>query len=105
MYAAYSFIGTESNFDITNPSFVTTQSIPYDLGSIMHYSAFAFSNNRQATITPVDSNIPLSALGQRQGLSDMDLEHVTTLYCGGKFLGAALHAMKTFSMAPLSTLR
>lgn len=76
--------GTESNFKITNPSFVTTQGVEYDIGSLMHYSARAFSTNGQPTIEPRDPAIPLSTLGQRNGLSARDLQHVTTLYCGGK---------------------
>ena len=72
----------ESNFDITSPSFVTTQGVPYDLGSIMHYGAFDFSRNGQPTIVPVDSTVPLSALGQRDGFSNSDLDHVNLLYCG-----------------------
>ncbi len=76
-------IGTEGNFEIANPNFVTTQGVPYDIRSIMHYSATAFSINRLPTIEPIDPNIPLSQLGQRQGFTELDLQHVRTLYCGG----------------------
>lgn len=75
--------GQENNFEITSSAFVTTQGIPYDLRSVMHYSAFAFSRNRQPTIVPVDSSIQLSSLGQRDGFSPSDIQHVNTLYCGG----------------------
>ena len=73
--------GMESNFEVTSTSFVTTQGIPYDIMSVMHYSAYAFSRNGRPTIEPVDRSIPLSALGQRRGFSPSDLEHVNTLYC------------------------
>ena len=76
-------IGLESNFEITSTAFVTTQGVPYDTGSIMHYGAFAFSRNRQPTIEPVNRNIPLNSLGQRNGFSPSDIQHVNTLYCGG----------------------
>ena len=75
--------GQENNFEITSSAFVTTQGIPYDLGSVMHYSAFAFSRNRQPTIEPVNPSVQLSSLGQRNGFSPSDIQHVNTLYCGG----------------------
>ena len=75
--------GMESNFDITRSDFVTTQGINYDLMSIMHYGAFDFSRNRQPTIEPIDANVPLSRLGQRDGFTQSDIQHVNALYCGG----------------------
>lgn len=83
---SFLIIGRESNFEITNPSFVTTQGVGYDIRSIMHYSARAFSSNGQPTIVPVDSRVRLSDLGQRQGFTNLDLQHIQTLYCGGKFI-------------------
>ena len=62
---------------------MTTQGVEYDLDSIMHYGSRAFSRNGLATILPVDSSIMASRLGQRQGLSTKDLQHVMTLYCPG----------------------
>ena len=76
----------ESNFDKTSTSFVTTQGVAYDYGSVMHYGAYDFSRNGQPTIVPQDSNIPLSGLGQRKGFSPSDITHVNVLYCGGKFI-------------------
>ena len=73
----------EYNFDPQSAAFVTTQGVPYDLRSIMHYGAYDFSRNGQPTIEPVDSAIPLNALGQRQTLTNLDIQHVNTLYCGG----------------------
>ncbi len=60
---------------------MTTQGVPYDIGSIMHYGAFAFSRNREPTIQPRDSSVSLDQLGQRSGFSSRDLQHVNTLYC------------------------
>ena len=73
----------ESNFVAQSAAFVTTQGVSYDLRSIMHYGAFDFSRNGQPTIEPVDRAIPLNSLGQRQGLTNSDIQHVNTLYCGG----------------------
>jgi astacin len=52
---------------------------PYDYGSIMHYSAygFALNPNKPTIITPNGEKI-----GQRDGLSDGDIEAVNTLYAG-----------------------
>jgi hypothetical protein len=53
---------------------------PYDYGSIMHYPPTAFSINGQATIIALQ---PLSAgviMGQRNGLSQGDLDAVNTMY-------------------------
>ncbi|BDZ64357.1 M12 family metallopeptidase [Agromyces mangrovi Wang et al. 2018] len=52
----------------------------YDFGSIMHYSATAFSKNGQPTIVP---RVPLPAgvtMGQRNGLSAGDINGVKLMY-------------------------
>ncbi len=98
LYSCLHNSGTESNFDITNPSFVTTQGVSYDLGSIMHYRSRAFSRNGQPTILPIDSSVSESSLGQRNGLSARDLQHVMTLYCGGGELNT-IHIMQGFIMS------
>ncbi|GAB5550542.1 MAG: hypothetical protein Sapg2KO_01330 [Saprospiraceae bacterium] len=48
----------------------------YDCGSIMHYSAYAFSKNGRATITSTEC----STLGQRQGMSPRDISAINQLY-------------------------
>lgn len=52
----------------------------YDYYSVMHYSAYAFSTNRRATITPKDSSVPADKLGNRSGLSEKDVVGVNYLY-------------------------
>ncbi len=44
-----SHAGVENNFNIVSRSFVTTQGVPYDISSVMHYGAFAFTRNGQHT--------------------------------------------------------
>ena len=55
--------------------------MPYDYGSIMHYSAYAFTSNNEPTILPVDPGVPLQILGQRTRLSEEDIQHIEALYC------------------------
>lgn len=50
---------------------------PYDYGSIMHYSRFAFSKNGQPTIESIP---PGRTLGQRNGLSPGDIAAVESIY-------------------------
>ena len=53
------------------------QNTPYDLQSIMHYDAYAFSRNGQPTIVPRTSRV---AIGQRQGLSATDIAEIRDYY-------------------------
>lgn len=48
----------------------------YDYGSIMHYGPFAFSDNGQATIVPLQ---PVT-IGQRNGLSHLDIASINAHY-------------------------
>lgn len=45
----------------------------YDYGSIMHYGAYAFSENGQPTIVPLQTLPPGVIMGQRDGLSQDDI--------------------------------
>lgn len=68
--------GHESNFRQNSGS----QDIgTYDYGSIMHYSARAFSRTGSPTIVP---KVPNAPIGQRDGLSQLDRAAVTRLYGG-----------------------
>ena len=51
---------------------------PYDYYSIMHYSAYSFSKNGQPTIVP--KKVPLDVLGSGDGLSELDVQAIKTLY-------------------------
>ena len=73
--------GREHNFRVASSRFFTTQGVPYDIASIMHYDAYAFSRNGWPTIVPVNSRISLRSLGQRNGFSQKDIQHINALYC------------------------
>ncbi|KAK3528126.1 hypothetical protein QTP86_023852, partial [Hemibagrus guttatus] len=68
--------GQEHNFDKVNTNNLNT---PYDYNSVMHYSRFAFSKNRQPTILPIpDNNV---AIGRATEMSRNDILRVNRLYC------------------------
>lgn len=58
---------------------VSTQGVPYDTGSIMHYGAHSFSRNGEPTIEP-RPGVPRSRMGQRIKLTSQDLQHINKLY-------------------------
>uniref|UniRef100_A0A803J2A6 Metalloendopeptidase n=1 Tax=Xenopus tropicalis TaxID=8364 RepID=A0A803J2A6_XENTR len=56
--------------------------IEYDYSSVMHYARDAFSSNRNITIEPKPNpNVPV---GQRNGLSILDISKINKLYQCGK---------------------
>ena len=69
--------GRENNFRRVDN---TISFCPYDFGSIMHYSATAFSRNGLPTITPINPLPPGVIMGQRNGLSQCDIDGLTNLY-------------------------
>ncbi|WP_051813355.1 M12 family metallopeptidase [Kitasatospora sp. MBT63] len=52
----------------------------YDFGSIMHYGPKAFSGNGADTITPLKPLPPGTVMGQREGLSEGDIQAVAAMY-------------------------
>ncbi|XP_030573374.1 low choriolytic enzyme [Drosophila novamexicana] len=72
--------------------------IPYDYGSVMHYSANAFSTNGQPTIVAMQSN-GASKMGQRNGFSDFDVDKLNRMYdCG--YVGGSAPAVGAGAAAP-----
>jgi hypothetical protein len=69
----------------------TLQYGTYDYDSIMHYEYYAFTANGQPTITPRDSRIPMTRLGQRTRLSELDVVALQQAY-GGPAKPAATYA-------------
>ncbi|XP_072277653.1 astacin-like metalloendopeptidase [Pyxicephalus adspersus] len=67
-----------TNFEMTQPE-TNNLGLPYDYTSVMHYGRFAFSNAPgQATIVPKpDTSV---FIGQRYGLSSLDLQKINRLY-------------------------
>ena len=69
----------------------------YDYGSIMHYSAYAFSKNRKPTIEVLQSG---QEIGQRNGLSIGDISTVASVYTSNL---AAKHSGKVLDVAEGNT--
>uniref|UniRef100_A0A667XDI2 Metalloendopeptidase n=1 Tax=Myripristis murdjan TaxID=586833 RepID=A0A667XDI2_9TELE len=61
------------------PSDSNNLNTPYDYSSVMHYGRTAFASQfGKETITPIpDPSVPI---GQRQGMSDIDIRRINTLY-------------------------
>ena len=74
--------GYDDNFARYSRAEVTTLSLPYDTGSVMHYESTAFTKNGKPTIQSIKS---YKKLGQRDGLSQLDIQKLNKLYsCGDK---------------------
>jgi Astacin (Peptidase family M12A)/SCP-2 sterol transfer family len=64
------------NFDKVNSGYAQDLGA-YDYGSIMHYGANAFAKGKEPTIVTIPAGI---AIGQRNGLSDEDVQSVAAIY-------------------------
>ncbi|XP_078540816.1 embryonic protein UVS.2-like [Lissotriton helveticus] len=71
--------GNIANFNKENTN---NLGLEYDYSSVMHYGMYAFSNSfGQPSIVP--KPIPNPPIGQRDGLSNLDISKINTLYqCG-----------------------
>lgn len=70
--------GMEYNFDKYSWNDIQSLDAPYDYGSVMHYGTHAFARGYGPTITPKDSSATI--IGQRSGLSPIDIEKINRLY-------------------------
>ncbi|XP_065560955.1 zinc metalloproteinase nas-7-like [Artemia franciscana] len=65
------------NFNKYDEDRITAFGQPYDWGSVMHYSEYAFSNNGEPTIVSKPEGIPL---GNDEGLTDVDAAKINAMY-------------------------
>ena len=77
--------GMEYNFDKYSWDEIQNLDTPYDYSSVMHYGTHAFAKGYAPTILPKDGSS--SIIGQRNGLSELDLEKINRLYSCTKFTG------------------
>ncbi|KAI1291941.1 Zinc metalloproteinase nas-13 [Halotydeus destructor] len=69
--------GMAYNFDKYTLEEIQHLDVPYDYGSVMHYGSHAFAKGFGPTIVP---RAPATNIGQRKGLSDIDILKVNLLY-------------------------
>ncbi|XP_053959228.1 seminal metalloprotease 1-like [Anastrepha ludens] len=71
--------GTEHNFNKYEEDFIDDFDEEYDYGSVLHYSAYAFSANGAMTIVPLQED-GAAVMGQRRGLSKSDIVKLNIMY-------------------------
>lgn len=71
--------GKESNFKMYGAKDASTLGFPYDKKSIMQYGAKAFSKNGRNTIQALEGGD--ESIGQRNGLSKIDILQLKAYYC------------------------
>ncbi|XP_055527782.1 zinc metalloproteinase nas-4-like [Wyeomyia smithii] len=69
--------GAEHNFEKYASTEVSHFDTEYDYGSVLHYSATAFSLDFEPTIIPKDPN---ATIGQRKGMSEKDITKLNRMY-------------------------
>lgn len=86
------FIGYEQWFERLQRT--TSQGLPYDYDSIMHYSSTKYSTSNASTIVPLNETV---RLGIRKELlllgaypTKFDYLHINLLYCSGKIIFPAV---------------
>ncbi|CAI2356434.1 unnamed protein product [Caenorhabditis sp. 36 PRJEB53466] len=73
--------GTEGNFAKRTPANSDNLGQPYDLGSVMHYGAKAFSYDWTSDTIKTKDWRYQNTIGQRDGLSFKDAKMINTRYC------------------------
>lgn len=87
VYFVYSFVqrflflikGFDYNFEKFDENMINSYGVPYDFGSILHYSPTAFAKERGLVTITAKGNRDVK-FGQRDGLSDYDVKQARAMY-------------------------
>ena len=93
----FGLLGFEKMFEVEFTS--TTQGLPYDFSSIVHFQHYLFAYPHQSTLEPLCLRIPKEELGSSVTGTEFDFLHINLLYCQGNVV--CLHendAWEIFSM-------
>ena len=81
LYSSIDYTGFEWQFDTLDGENVSTQGVPYDYHSIMHFSSRAFAKSTFVkTIEPLNFR---DAFGKASYPTFLDTLHLNFLYCEG----------------------
>ncbi|XP_005182304.2 seminal metalloprotease 1-like [Musca domestica] len=72
--------GKLHNFNKYDETVVDDFDEGYDYGSVLHYSAYAFSANGEMTIVPLLEEEAAGIMGQRRGMSKSDISRLNLMY-------------------------
>ena len=71
--------GDQTEYKIKD--FTTTQNLPYDYASIMHYSHSTYSGKSE--LVPRNRSIPLDYISSAEEPTELDYLHINLAYCNG----------------------
>ncbi|XP_045182512.2 zinc metalloproteinase dpy-31-like [Mercenaria mercenaria] len=73
-------VGQQHNFDKISWEVINNLAVPYDLGSVMHYSGMQFSKGGKITMR-THNRLQQNTIGQREELSFFDIKLANKAYC------------------------
>ncbi|KAE8289041.1 Meprin A subunit beta [Larimichthys crocea] len=82
--------GVKNNFQKVSSEFSTTNGVPYDYWSVMHYGKNAFSNGNGSTIITKDPKFQ-DVIGQRKEISPSDVLELNRLYKCNSAIAFKMH--------------
>ncbi|XP_027143027.1 meprin A subunit beta-like [Larimichthys crocea] len=82
--------GVKNNFRKVSSEFSTTNGVPYDYWSVMHYGKNAFSNGNGSTIITKDPKFQ-DVIGQRKEMSPSDVLELNRLYKCNSTIAFKMH--------------
>lgn len=90
------------NFQYYSSSVISTFSFPYDYSSIMHFGQSEYSRDPYYELITINTTNPSYSytIGQRVGLSYMDVKKANYVYCKNKCAGVSLSCQRNGYINP-----